>query len=304
MRFSVFTVSLPEWTPEEAVEHLAALGYDGIEWRVIDQPPHDGPPGFWSGNRCTLAAAHACAPTRRASVRSARAPASRYRTSARTCRASIPMPSTARSPVRPRSVRRASASRSRTTTGSEPYLPLRDAALRRVRRRRRLAARHGVRALVETHMGTIVPSASAAAQFCSRLRPCARGRDPRRRATWCSRGSSATAWGSRCSARTSRTSTSRTRAGRRRAPGRTARVRWAAAFAPLAEGSVDVRDLLACAAGGRLRRLDLVRGLLDRPPAAGADPHQPRIAVRALLAADRLTRILGRGRRIRRPEPL
>ena len=54
MRFSVFTVSLPEWTPEEAVEHLAALGYDGVEWRVVDQPPSDGPPGFWSGNRCTL----------------------------------------------------------------------------------------------------------------------------------------------------------------------------------------------------------------------------------------------------------
>ena len=54
MRFSVFTVSLPEWTPEEAVEHLAALGYDGIEWRVVDQPAADGPPGFWSGNRCTL----------------------------------------------------------------------------------------------------------------------------------------------------------------------------------------------------------------------------------------------------------
>ena len=54
MRFAVFTVSLPEWTPDEAVRHLAALGYDGVEWRVVDPPPHDGAPYFWAGNRCTL----------------------------------------------------------------------------------------------------------------------------------------------------------------------------------------------------------------------------------------------------------
>ena len=36
---------------------------------------------------------------------------------------------------------------------------------------RSTTARHGVRALVEIHMGTIVPSASAAAQFCSRFDP-------------------------------------------------------------------------------------------------------------------------------------
>src|SRR5215204_5276465 len=53
MRFAVFTVSLPEWTPEEAVRNLAELGYDGVEWRIADDSPQ-ATPGFWQGNRCTF----------------------------------------------------------------------------------------------------------------------------------------------------------------------------------------------------------------------------------------------------------
>ncbi|QEO15433.1 sugar phosphate isomerase/epimerase [Agromyces intestinalis] len=53
MRFSVFTASTPDWTPEEAVRILADQGWDGVEWRVTDQEPAD-PPGFWAGNRATV----------------------------------------------------------------------------------------------------------------------------------------------------------------------------------------------------------------------------------------------------------
>ncbi|MVA76423.1 TIM barrel protein [Auraticoccus sp. F435] len=52
MRFSVFTASTPEWTPEEAARTIAAQGYEGIEWRVVDQPPSEET-GFWRGNRAT-----------------------------------------------------------------------------------------------------------------------------------------------------------------------------------------------------------------------------------------------------------
>lgn len=52
MRFSVFTASTAEWTPEQAATTLAAQGWDGIEWRITDQAPSD-PPGFWAGNRST-----------------------------------------------------------------------------------------------------------------------------------------------------------------------------------------------------------------------------------------------------------
>lgn len=54
MKLSVFTASTPDWTPEEAATTLAAQGWDGIEWRVVDQPDADEP-GFWAGNRATWA---------------------------------------------------------------------------------------------------------------------------------------------------------------------------------------------------------------------------------------------------------
>lgn len=53
MKFSVFTASTPEWSPEEAVTQLAAQGWDGVEWRVTDQAAADTP-GFWAGNRATI----------------------------------------------------------------------------------------------------------------------------------------------------------------------------------------------------------------------------------------------------------
>lgn len=52
MKFSVFTASTPEWTPEEVVAQLSAQGWDGVEWRVIDQKPAEGS-GFWAGNKAT-----------------------------------------------------------------------------------------------------------------------------------------------------------------------------------------------------------------------------------------------------------
>ncbi|MFZ7088403.1 sugar phosphate isomerase/epimerase family protein [Curtobacterium sp. RRHDQ10] len=56
MRFSVFTASTPDWTPEQAATTLAAQGWDGIEWRVTDQEPAvDGSAGFWAGNRANWA---------------------------------------------------------------------------------------------------------------------------------------------------------------------------------------------------------------------------------------------------------
>lgn len=55
MKFSVFTASTPSWTPSVAVETLASQGWDGIEWRLLDQPASDsGEPGFWAGNLATL----------------------------------------------------------------------------------------------------------------------------------------------------------------------------------------------------------------------------------------------------------
>ncbi|GAA4264527.1 sugar phosphate isomerase/epimerase family protein [Frondihabitans peucedani] len=52
MRFSVFTASTPDWTPDVVARKLAEQGWDGVEWRVVDQQESETP-GFWSGNRAT-----------------------------------------------------------------------------------------------------------------------------------------------------------------------------------------------------------------------------------------------------------
>nr|MCA8838051.1 sugar phosphate isomerase/epimerase [Pseudomonadota bacterium] len=40
MKYAVFTVMTPDWDLAETVQHLAALGYDGVEWR-INEPTND-----------------------------------------------------------------------------------------------------------------------------------------------------------------------------------------------------------------------------------------------------------------------
>ena len=52
MKFSVFTASTPDWTPEEAATKLGAQGWDGIEWRITDQG-NAPTSGFWAGNLAT-----------------------------------------------------------------------------------------------------------------------------------------------------------------------------------------------------------------------------------------------------------
>lgn len=54
MKYAVFTVSTPTLTPDEIAPRLGELGYDGIEWRVVDEAPNPPGMGFWHGNRSTI----------------------------------------------------------------------------------------------------------------------------------------------------------------------------------------------------------------------------------------------------------
>jgi sugar phosphate isomerase/epimerase len=54
-KISVFTVMIPDLTPEEAGAALKRHGYDGVEWRVTTpQMDKSKPPSFWANNWCTL----------------------------------------------------------------------------------------------------------------------------------------------------------------------------------------------------------------------------------------------------------
>ena len=169
MNLSVFTVSLPEWTPEEAVSTLARLGYDGVEWRIADDPPRD-PPGFWQGNRCTFP------------LRSFVAEAPRIR--ALTEAAGLAMPAigsyvqaadleNVERVLRGASALGAPLARIQVPRydGQTAYAPLWERARIDYREVARLARGHGVKALVEIHHETIVPSASAARRFLDGFDP-------------------------------------------------------------------------------------------------------------------------------------
>ena len=55
MNIAVFTVMLPDLTPEQAATEMNAAGYNGVEWRVTTSTPDPNtPPSFWTNNHCTL----------------------------------------------------------------------------------------------------------------------------------------------------------------------------------------------------------------------------------------------------------
>lgn len=56
MKFSVFTVMAPDTTPEQMIEHLKEMNYDGVEWRFKDTPTSmkNDPISFWGNNLCTI----------------------------------------------------------------------------------------------------------------------------------------------------------------------------------------------------------------------------------------------------------
>lgn len=56
MKLGIFTVMLPDLTPEVAAAALQETGYDGVEWRVTTTPEslRREAPSFWRNNLCTF----------------------------------------------------------------------------------------------------------------------------------------------------------------------------------------------------------------------------------------------------------
>jgi sugar phosphate isomerase/epimerase len=169
MKFAVFTASLPLWTPEEAAAELAAAGYDGIEWRITDQK-ESAQPGFWAGNRCTWPFA------------SLSDDIEKIAETARGNKLEMPSLGTYASCTVPEDVERVmQAAAALGVPQLRVTLPMYDPkdSYRAIWLQRRteyavvadLAARHGVKALVEIHHRTPVQSPHAAASFVDGFDP-------------------------------------------------------------------------------------------------------------------------------------
>lgn len=176
MKLSVFTVSTPEYTPEETVKLLKAKGYDGVEWRIADLPPKEKPKHYayenryWTYNRSTLspeqidreaeAIKHTCdhydleisslstylLPGESEKIEKVLQAATRM--GCRKIRVLAP-----------------------NYDGSERYNELFDRTRRQLAALEPLAKQYDVKINIEQHMNTIIPSASASYRLLSGLDP-------------------------------------------------------------------------------------------------------------------------------------
>lgn len=170
MRFAVFTVSTPAYTPEEVVGKLKEYGYDGIEWRVVDEPSNPRGMGFWHGNKCTI-------------------PFTGFVENAKTWRtlaedAGLEMPSlgtyvsasniedveTAMKGAVELGVKRLRINTARYD-GSESFRTVWEKDRENYKRVAELAEKYSLKALIELHMGSITPSASAARMYVDGFDP-------------------------------------------------------------------------------------------------------------------------------------
>jgi sugar phosphate isomerase/epimerase len=169
MRFSVFTASTPEWEPRQAATILGEQGWDGVEWRILDQKAAETP-GFWAGNRATwpLATLEDDIETIASVTRDARLSFSGIGAYAQAAdRDDVERVLTATAALGAGQVRVAMP---RTDT-DEPYPDLFARTRGDLEWAVERATALGVKALVELHHETITPSASAARRLLEGLDP-------------------------------------------------------------------------------------------------------------------------------------
>ena len=174
MKLSVYTLACPEFTVEETVAQLSELGIPGVEWRVgdVDEAAEFNPldPGrFWGTNRATLPADRVVEVAREV------AEVTRQHGLEASFLAGGPPPTqheVIRRQMEAARILGAPAMRVSAGGGDEesPQAAF-DQARREWDEVEKLAEKTGVKAVIETHHGALVPSASSVRRFLE-------GRDP------------------------------------------------------------------------------------------------------------------------------
>jgi len=170
-KYSVFTVMTPDIRVDEVPKVLAELGYEGVEWRVATVPKEVKIINYWRGNLATLDVTRILEEAKRAK---------------KLCDdygLAVPSLGTYLScdsdPHRIEEAMKAAnileCPQIRVSVprydGSVEYNELFRKAVTNYKNVEGLARKYGVRAVIEIHMGTICPSASAAYRFLSNFSP-------------------------------------------------------------------------------------------------------------------------------------
>lgn len=172
-QLSVFTVMLPEMTPEEAAPALQRHGYAGVEWRVMDPEGRRDMAGrraFQDANRCTL-------PLNEAGARLAKALADAAGLAIPSLGTYIGVGDLQLTERAMRFARHCGARNIRVNPGRwpDPDGLIYDDSFARATRFlsdcQALSRQYGIRAIVETHHGTITCSASLAQRLVAPFDP-------------------------------------------------------------------------------------------------------------------------------------
>lgn len=170
MKYSVFTVCMPEHPLEKVPTLLAQWGYDGVEWRV-DNQKESAKPSFWGGNRATLSESEAL--TRATEVKKLCRDAGitimalgTYRDCNDSSKDIQHLMEAARA-MGTRNLRIGTP----YYDGSKSYNRMFAKAQKNYAKVERYAEKHGVRACVEMHPSQLAPSASAAMRFLEPFNP-------------------------------------------------------------------------------------------------------------------------------------
>ncbi|MGC4104999.1 MAG: sugar phosphate isomerase/epimerase family protein [Thermomicrobiales bacterium] len=170
MKFAVFSVSTPTYTPTELAAKLKEIGYDGIEWRVIDEKPDAKAPGFWEGNKASLP------------VTDFDTKAADYKAITTDVGLDVPALGTyvkcddlETVEILMKGAAAMGVAKIRVGVpsydNSLAYTPLFDAAREQYKRVAELAEKYSVKAMIEMHHRSITPSASATRRFLDGLDP-------------------------------------------------------------------------------------------------------------------------------------
>lgn len=171
MKYSVFTVCMPEYSISDVVTRLKKWGFDGVEWRFHDRPADVQPrAGFWGGNLATIdqKAWKTEVPMVKALCR----------------KAGLKMPSLAAycgcaEPEKYKPAIEAAAALGAPLVrvgvprydGKTPWGKLHAQALKDYAKVIAYARKFKVKPVIEIHMGIITASAAAAAEFCGHFSP-------------------------------------------------------------------------------------------------------------------------------------
>jgi len=171
MKYSVFTVMTPEFTPEEIVGKLARLGYRGVEWRVVTVlDKKEKKTSFWKGNKCTL------------SLQTLREKADYIKKitekeNLRICNLATYLKANEFKEIeKAMQIAKIMACPQIRVNASAyergfNYNNLFEETKKNLEKVEKLASKHGIKALLELHMGNIIPSASAAYRLVSSFDP-------------------------------------------------------------------------------------------------------------------------------------